>query len=232
MSEYMEKHSVSRLVGAPPGYVGYDEGGQLTEAVRRNPYTIVLLDEIEKAHPDVFNILLQVLDDGRLTDSRGVVVDFKNTVLIMTSNIGSKLLLEGVTADGKIPDDVNKTVMDLLKANFKPEFLNRIDDTILFTPLSLGDVKNIIVKMTDQLSRRLADQDITLEMSDAALSFIAENAYEPAYGARPLKRYLTHEVETPLAKEIIGGKIMPKSKVTVDLVDNKLNFVTIELAVD
>ncbi|MDR0920917.1 MAG: ATP-dependent chaperone ClpB [Lactobacillales bacterium] len=224
MSEYMEKHSVSRLVGAPPGYVGYDEGGQLTEAVRRNPYTIVLLDEIEKAHPDVFNILLQVLDDGRLTDSKGVVVDFKNTVLIMTSNIGSHLLLDGVKEDGTIPEEVEDQVMELLKGSFKPEFLNRIDDTILFTPLSLEDVKNIIVKMTAQLSKRLEEQEITLEISDNAKTWIAENAYEPAYGARPLKRYLTKEVETPLAKEIVAGKIMPKTKVIVDVENDQLTF--------
>jgi ATP-dependent Clp protease ATP-binding subunit ClpB len=226
MSEYMEKYSVSRLVGAPPGYVGYDEGGQLTEAVRRNPYTIVLLDEIEKAHPDVFNILLQVLDDGRLTDSKGVVVDFKNTVLIMTSNIGSQVLLEGVSDDGKIPEYVQDEVMTMLKGHFKPEFLNRIDDTILFTPLSLDNVKDIIKKMTRQLATRLEEQEIELEITDDASTWIAENAYEPAYGARPLKRYLTKNVETPLAKEIIAGKVMPKSRVTVALEDGKLVFRT------
>ena len=185
MSEYMEKHAVSRLVGAPPGYVGYEEGGQLTEAVRRNPYTIVLLDEIEKAHPDVFNILLQVLDDGRLTDSKGRVVDFKNTVLIMTSNIGSQLLLEGVSADGTIPEEVEEQVRTILRGHFKPEFLNRIDDTILFTPLSLENVKGIVDKMVAQLAKRLDYQEIHLTISDEAKTWIAENAYEPAYGARP-----------------------------------------------
>ncbi|ASZ07398.1 chaperone protein ClpB [Enterococcus thailandicus] len=229
MSEYMEKHSVSRLVGAPPGYVGYEEGGQLTEAVRRNPYTIVLLDEIEKAHPDVFNILLQVLDDGRLTDSKGRVVDFKNTVLIMTSNIGSQLLLEGVTAEGTIPEAVEEQVRTILRGNFKPEFLNRIDDTILFTPLSLENVKGIVNKMVAQLARRLEHQEIQLEISEAARTWIAETAYEPAYGARPLKRFITKEVETPLAKEIVAGHVLPKSKVTIDFLAGKLQFSTEEL---
>lgn len=224
MSEYMEKHAVSRLVGAPPGYIGYEEGGQLTEAVRRNPYTIVLLDEIEKAHPDVFNILLQVLDDGRLTDSKGRVVDFKNTVLIMTSNIGSQLLLEGVTPEGTIPEEVENQVMNILKGHFKPEFLNRIDDTILFTPLSLDNVKGIIGKMTAQLAHRLEQQEIVLEITDEAKTWIAENGYEPAYGARPLKRFINREVETPLAKEIVSGRVMPKTKVTISLLDNQLVF--------
>lgn len=229
MSEYMEKHAVSRLVGAPPGYVGYEEGGQLTEAVRRNPYTIVLLDEIEKAHPDVFNILLQVLDDGRLTDSKGRVVDFKNTVLIMTSNIGSQLLLEGVSADGTIPEEVEEQVRTILRGHFKPEFLNRIDDMILFTPLSLENVKGIVDKMVAQLAKRLDYQEIHLTISDEAKTWIAENAYEPAYGARPLKRFITKEVETPLAKEIVAGHILPKSKVTITLLAEKLHFETEEL---
>ncbi|MGO2083147.1 ATP-dependent chaperone ClpB [Vagococcus sp.] len=226
MSEYMEKHSVSRLVGAPPGYVGYEEGGQLTEAVRRSPYTIVLLDEIEKAHPDVFNILLQVLDDGRLTDSKGRVVDFKNTVLIMTSNLGSQILLEGTNEKGDITPEAVDQVEGLLKTHFKPEFLNRIDDTILFTPLSLDDVKEIIVKMTDQLTHRLEHQEIYLEISEAAKNWIAEQAYDPIYGARPIKRFLTREVETPLAKEIIGGNIPPKSKIIIEETDGKLSFLT------
>ncbi|MEO1770834.1 ATP-dependent chaperone ClpB [Candidatus Enterococcus ferrettii] len=224
MSEYMEKHAVSRLVGAPPGYIGYEEGGQLTEAVRRNPYTIILLDEIEKAHPDVFNILLQVLDDGRLTDSKGRVVDFKNTVLIMTSNIGSQLLLDGVTADGEIPESVQEQVMNMLRGHFKPEFLNRIDDTILFTPLSLENVKGIVEKLVAQLSLRLEDQEIQLIITDQAKSWIAENAYEPQYGARPLKRFITREVETPLAKEIIAGRILPKTQVTLELLNDQLVF--------
>ncbi|MBO1305507.1 ATP-dependent chaperone ClpB [Enterococcus sp. 669A] len=224
MSEYMEKHAVSRLVGAPPGYVGYEEGGQLTEAVRRNPYTIILLDEIEKAHPDVFNILLQVLDDGRLTDSKGRVVDFKNTVMIMTSNIGSQLLLDGVTADGEIPEPIQEQVMNLLRGHFKPEFLNRIDDTILFTPLSLENVKGIVEKLVAQLSQRLEDQEIQLVITDHAKAWIAENAYEPQYGARPLKRFITREVETPLAKEIIAGRVLPKTKVTIELLADQLAF--------
>ena len=224
MSEYMEKHSVSRLVGAPPGYVGYEEGGQLTEAVRRNPYTIVLLDEIEKSHPDVFNILLQVLDDGRLTDSKGRVVDFKNTVMIMTSNIGSQLLLEGVTADGTISEEVEEQVMTILRGHFKPEFLNRIDDTILFTPLSLDNVKGIIGKMMNQLSKRLEHQEIELIISEEAKTWIAESGYDPAYGARPLKRFITKEIETPLAKEIVSGKVMPKTQVIIELIAGKLVF--------
>ena len=224
MSEYMEKHSVSRLVGAPPGYVGYEEGGQLTEAVRRNPYTIILLDEIEKAHPDVFNILLQVLDDGRLTDSKGRLVDFKNTVLIMTSNIGSQVLLDGVTADGKIPEATKEQVLSMLQGHFKPEFLNRIDDTILFTPLSLEDVKGIVEKIVQHLSHRLEEQEIQLAITEDAKSWIAEKAYEPQYGARPLKRFITREVETPLAKEIIAGRVMPKTKVSIELFDDQLVF--------
>lgn len=224
MSEYMEKHSVSRLVGAPPGYVGYEEGGQLTEAVRRNPYTIILLDEIEKAHPDVFNILLQVLDDGRLTDSKGRLVDFKNTVLIMTSNIGSQLLLDGVTSEGKIPEATKEQVLSMLRGHFKPEFLNRIDDTILFTPLSLEDVKGIVEKIVQHLSHRLEEQEIQLDITEDAKSWIAEKAYEPQYGARPLKRFITREVETPLAKEIIAGRVMPKTKVSIELFDDQLVF--------
>ncbi|MCI0129765.1 MULTISPECIES: ATP-dependent chaperone ClpB [Enterococcaceae] len=228
MSEYMEKHSVSRLVGAPPGYVGYEEGGQLTEAVRRSPYTIVLLDEIEKAHPDVFNILLQVLDDGRLTDSKGRVVDFKNTVLIMTSNIGSQLLLDGVDEDGNVSESAKEGVLDMLRGHFKPEFLNRIDDTILFSPLTLDNVKDIIVKMTESLTRRLAHQDIKLTISEDAKTWIAEQAYDPIYGARPIKRFLTKEVETPLAKEIVAGKIGPKTDVMIEVVEGKLSFTALQ----
>ena len=224
MSEYMEKHAVSRLVGAPPGYIGYEEGGQLTEAVRRNPYTIVLLDEIEKAHPDVFNLLLQVLDDGRLTDSKGRVVDFKNTVLIMTSNIGSQLLLSGVTAQGHISEEVEEQVLQTLRGHFKPEFLNRIDDTILFTPLSLEDVKGLVEKIISHLATRLAQQEIYLTISDAAKTWLAENSYEPAYGARPLRRFITKEVETPLAREIVSGRVMPKTEVTIELLNNQLVF--------
>ncbi|MFV0558493.1 MAG: ATP-dependent chaperone ClpB [Enterococcus sp.] len=224
MSEYMEKHALSRLVGAPPGYVGYDEDGQLTEAVRRNPYTIVLLDEIEKAHPDVFNLLLQVLDDGRLTDSKGHIVDFKNTVLIMTSNIGSQLLLEGVSAEGDISAATKETVLNLLRGHFKPEFLNRIDDTILFTPLSLADVTGIVEKNIAQLAKRLEIQEIVLEITTEAKAWIAQKSYEPAYGARPLRRFITREVETPLAKEIVSGRVLPKTKVVISLLNDKLVF--------
>lgn len=227
MSEYMEKHSVSRLIGAPPGYVGHEEGGQLTETIRRQPYSVILFDEIEKAHPDVFNILLQVLDDGRLTDSKGRVVDFKNTVLIMTSNIGSQLLLEGVE-NGKITESTQESVMQLLQSHFRPEFLNRVDDTILFTPLSMNDIKGIIVKMTRQLAERLEKQEITLEISEAAQDWIAENAYDPIYGARPIKRFLTRHVETPLAKEIIAGHLMPNTVVTITVENNELRFESTE----
>ena len=226
MSEYMEKHSISRLVGAPPGYVGYDEGGQLTEAVRRNPYTIVLLDEIEKAHPDVFNILLQVLDDGRLTDSKGVVVDFKNTVLIMTSNIGSRTMLDGISDDGVLENTTKAAVLDELRQHFKPEFLNRIDDTILFTPLTLAVVKQIIDKIVHQLSERLAQQDIKLELTQDAIDWIAENAYEPEYGARPIKRFMTKYLETPLAKALVGGQVVPNTVVLVGVKDDMLIFDT------
>lgn len=226
MSEYMEKYSVSRLVGAAPGYVGYEEGGQLTEAVRRNPYTIILLDEVEKAHPDVFNILLQVLDDGRLTDGQGRTVNFKNTILIMTSNLGSEFLLENDSTDGTISPEIKKKVMQLTQAHFKPEFLNRIDDILMFTPLTMDSVQKIVEKFIHQLSDRLESQDITLGIDEDAQKWIAKEGYNPAYGARPLQRFITNNVETPLAKEIIAGKILPHSKVTVTLVDNQLKFIT------
>ena len=222
MSEYMEKHSVSRLVGAPPGYVGYEEGGQLTEAVRRNPYTIVLLDEIEKAHPDVFNILLQVLDDGRLTDSKGRVVDFKNTVMIMTSNIGSQFLLE--TQSDTIDEETRTAVEGVLKATFKPEFLNRIDETIFFTPLSKDNIRGIITKMLNQLAVRVEDQEIVLSFTDELKDWIADNAYNPVYGARPIARYIQREIETPLAKEIIRASILPGDQVKCDLGIDHVTF--------
>ena len=225
MSEYMEKYSVSRLVGAAPGYVGYEEGGQLTEAVRRNPYTIILLDEVEKAHPDVFNILLQVLDDGRLTDGQGRTVNFKNTILIMTSNLGSEFLLENDSTDGTISPEIKKKVMQLTQAHFKPEFLNRIDDILMFTPLTMDSVQKIVEKFIHQLSDRLESQEITLGIDEDAQKWIAKEGYNPAYGARPLQRFITNNVETPLAKEIIAGKILPHSKVTVTLVDNQLKFI-------
>ncbi|MFD1433146.1 ATP-dependent chaperone ClpB [Lacticaseibacillus yichunensis] len=224
MSEYMDKISVSRLVGAAPGYVGYEEGGQLTEAVRRNPYTIVLLDEIEKAHPDVFNILLQVLDDGRLTDSQGRTVDFKNTIIIMTSNLGSESLLDSMAQDGAITDAAKATVMSQVRSHFKPEFLNRIDDIIMFNPLSLADVEKIAVKDLASLSDRLADQEVTLDVTPAAQEWLADKGYEPAYGARPLQRLITTAVETPLAKKLIAGEILPQSTVEIGVKDGGLTF--------
>lgn len=224
MSEYMEKASVSRLVGAAPGYVGYEQGGQLTEAVRRNPYTIVLLDEIEKANPDVFNILLQVLDDGRLTDGQGRTVDFKNTIIIMTSNLGSEYLLDGVQADGTVSQQAKDQVRQLVNKAFKPEFLNRIDDIIMFHPLSLDDVKQIAVKDLHQLGTRLADQQITLDITPEAQTWLADKGYDPAFGARPLQRLITRAVETPLAKELIRGTIEPGQEVVITVVDDQLQF--------
>lgn len=224
MSEYMEKANVSRLVGAAPGYIGYEEGGQLTEAVRRNPYTIVLFDEIEKAHPDVFNILLQVLDDGRLTDGQGRTIDFRNTILILTSNLGSEILLNDLEADDKISPEAKKQVLDVAKAHFKPEFLNRIDDIIMFSPLSLNAIGKIVDKFIAQLSNRLEEQEISLTISDSARQWLAQKGYDPAYGARPLQRFITNQVETPLAREIISGEILPHSKVEIDLKDENLVF--------
>ncbi|MBQ4401260.1 MAG: AAA family ATPase, partial [Synergistaceae bacterium] len=218
-----EKHSVSRLVGAPPGYVGYDEGGQLTEAVRRRPYSVVLFDEIEKAHPDVFNILLQVLDDGRITDSHGHVVDFKNTVIIMTSNIGSQALIEGITG-GMIPVSTREEVMQTLRGNFRPEFLNRVDDVVMFKPLTMEEVKEIVKILISDLQARLADRQIELNFSDEALSLIAEGGYDPVYGARPLKRYITHNVETKLARAMIGGGVKEHTVVNVGVKAGNLVF--------
>lgn len=223
MSEYMEKESVSRLVGAAPGYIGYEEGGQLTEAVRRNPYSIVLFDEIEKAHPEVFNILLQVLDDGRLTDGQGRTVNFRNTILIMTSNLGSDLLLKN-QSENKIDDNIRNQVQDVLHGYFRPEFLNRIDDIIMFTPLSKQDVRQIVIKLIHNLSMRLSDQEISLSISDDAQDYIVEQAYDPAFGARPLRRYITKNVETPLAKEIISGRVRPNSTVNIDVLNDQLVF--------
>lgn len=223
MSEYMEKESVSRLVGAAPGYIGYEEGGQLTEAVRRNPYSIVLFDEIEKAHPEVFNILLQVLDDGRLTDGQGRTVNFRNTILIMTSNLGSDLLLKN-QSENKIDDNIRNQVQDVLHGYFRPEFLNRIDDIIMFTPLSKQDVRQIVIKLIHNLSMRLSDQEISLSISDDAQDYIVEQAYDPAFGARPLRRYITKNVETPLAKEIIRGRVRPNSTVNIDVLNDQLVF--------
>lgn len=222
MSEYMEKYSVSRLIGAPPGYVGYEEGGQLTEAVRRKPYSVVLFDEIEKAHPDVFNVLLQVLDDGRITDSQGRCVDFKNTILIMTSNIGSMYLLDGIGEDGEIKEENQKLVMEDLRAHFRPEFLNRLDEIIMFKPLTKSDISNIINLLMEELNKRLSDKEICIELMDRAKDFIVESAYDPVYGARPLKRYLQKHVETLSAKLILADEVKAGDIISIDVEDNKL----------
>ncbi|WP_379969986.1 ATP-dependent chaperone ClpB [Ectobacillus sp. sgz5001026] len=226
MSEYMEKHSVSRLVGAPPGYVGYEEGGQLTEAVRRKPYSVILLDEIEKAHPEVFNILLQMLDDGRITDSQGRTVDFKNTVIIMTSNIGSHYLLEGLADDGSIKEEARKQVFQQLRTHFRPEFLNRVDETILFKPLTMKEILAIIDKLIQELGVRLAERNIQITLSVEAKQFIADSAFDPAYGARPLKRFIQRQVETKLARELIAGTIHDDSTVVIDAEKGELSVKT------
>ena len=223
MSEYMEKHSVSRLIGAPPGYVGYDEGGQLTEAVRRKPYSVVLFDEIEKAHPDVFNVLLQVLDDGRITDSQGRTVDFKNTILIMTSNIGAAYLLDGISENGEIHPEAEKMVMNDLRAHFRPEFLNRLDETILFKPLSKENIGGIIKMIIADLNKRLSDRELTVALSTEAESFIIDNAYDPVYGARPLKRYIQKYVETLSAKLILADEVEQGDTIWIDVEDGKLS---------
>lgn len=215
MSEYMEKHSVSRLIGAPPGYIGYEEGGQLTEAVRRNPYSVILMDEIEKAHPEVFNILLQALDDGRITDSQGRVVDFKNTVIIMTSNIGSQFLLEQEENTTEISDSSREKVMGQLRTSFRPEFLNRIDEIILFKPLSMAEIKNIVIKMLKELQNRLKEKQITITISEGAKEFIAVHGFDPIYGARPLKRFIQRNIETKLAREIIAGRVFEGATVKI-----------------
>ena len=224
MSEYMEKHSVARLIGAPPGYVGYDEGGQLTEAVRPKPYSVILFDEIEKAHPDVFNTLLQLLDDGRLTDSQGRTVDFRNTIVIMTSNIGSYRMLDGINPDGSFASDVYTEVMGELRQHFKPEFLNRVDETVLFKPLLPEQIGQIIDLQLRRLQKRLEERKIALELTEAAHEFIGDAAYDPHYGARPLKRYLQSHVETPLAKFIIGGQVRDDQRVVIDATEEGLTF--------
>ena len=222
MSEYMEKHSVARLIGAPPGYVGYEEGGQLTEAVRRKPYSVVLFDEIEKAHPDVFNILLQVLDDGRITDSKGKTVDFKNTILIMTSNIGSSYLLEGIDEDGNIKPEAQDMVMNDLKNYFRPEFLNRLDETIMFKPLTKANITNIIDLLVKDLNRRLADKELSVELTPAAKNYVADHGYEPMYGARPLKRYLQKSVETLAARLILSDGVDAEDTILIDVENDQL----------
>ena len=222
MSEYMEKYSVSRLIGAPPGYVGYDEGGQLTEAVRRKPYSVVLFDEVEKAHPDVFNVLLQVLDDGRITDSQGRTVDFKNTILIMTSNIGSSYLLEGIDGQGNISEESQKMVMNDLRAHFRPEFLNRLDEMILFKPLTKKNIYDIIELLIADVNKRLADKEISISLTEAAKNYVVEGGYDPTYGARPLKRYLQKNVETLAARLMLEGNVGAQDRITIDAADGKL----------
>ena len=222
MSEYMEKHSVARLIGAPPGYVGFDEGGQLTEAVRRKPYCVVLFDEVEKAHPDVFNVLLQVLDDGRITDSRGRCVDFKNTIIVLTSNIGAQTLLEGIGDDGQISKEAEEGVLAQLRGYFRPEFLNRIDETILFNPLTKDDIGQITSLIVGQINGRLADKELSIELTDKARDYIIENGYDPIYGARPLKRYVQKTVETQAARLILSGRVSPKDVILVDVKDDNI----------
>jgi ATP-dependent Clp protease ATP-binding subunit ClpB len=217
MSEYMEKYSVSRLIGAPPGYVGYEEGGQLTEAVRRKPYSVVLFDEIEKAHPDVFNVLLQVLDDGHITDSQGRTVDFKNTILIMTSNIGSQYLLEGIDETGQIRPEAESMVMNDLRAHFRPEFLNRLDEIIMFKPLTKDNIGGIIDLLLADVNKRLADKEINIRLTEAAKDFVVEHGYDAAYGARPLKRYLTKHVDTLAARLILEGNVNPQDTIWIDV---------------
>ncbi|MCR4708323.1 MAG: ATP-dependent chaperone ClpB [Clostridiales bacterium] len=222
MSEYMEKHSVSRLIGAPPGYVGYDEGGQLTEAVRRRPYTVILFDEVEKAHPDVFNVLLQVLDDGRITDSQGRTVDFKNTIIILTSNLGSSFILEGIDGNGQITEEARKQVESMLKTQFRPEFLNRLDEIVFYKPLTRDEIDRIVDLQVNDLNRRLAAKQLSMRLTPAARALIVEQGYDPVYGARPLKRYLQRNVETLIARKIIGDNLAPHTEIVVDREDDTL----------
>ena len=222
MSEYMEKFSVSRLIGAPPGYVGYEEGGQLTEAVRRKPYSVILFDEIEKAHPDVFNVLLQVLDDGRITDSQGRTIDFKNTIIILTSNLGSEYILEGINDKGELTEEAKEKVEKLLKQSFRPEFLNRLDEIVFYKPLTQNETAKILDLLIADLNKRLETQEITIELTDNAKEYLIKNGYDPVYGARPLKRFVQKKVETLIAKEIIKQTILPKQKVIIDCKENDL----------
>jgi ATP-dependent Clp protease ATP-binding subunit ClpB len=222
MSEYMERHNVSRLIGAPPGYIGYEEGGQLTEAVRRKPYSVILFDEIEKAHNDVFNVLLQILDDGRVTDAQGRTVNFKNTVIIMTSNIGSPYLLEGVTSHGEITEEARASVMREMRQHFRPEFLNRVDDIVLFKPLTIEEIAQIVDLLTAELRQRLEDRNIALVLSDAARDFIARKGFDPVYGARPLRRFLQHQLETRIGRALIAGDVHEGATVQVDLHEDTL----------
>jgi ATP-dependent Clp protease ATP-binding subunit ClpB len=228
MSEFMEKHSVARLIGAPPGYVGYEEGGYLTEAVRRKPYSVILLDEVEKAHPDVFNVLLQVLDDGRLTDGHGRTVDFRNTVIIMTSNLGSQRIQE--LAGDENYDEMKAAVMEVVGQHFRPEFLNRVDDMVVFHPLTQDQIAAIVVIQLEYLEQRLAERDMRLELSDAAVATLAEAGYDPVYGARPLKRAIQQRIENPLAHEILSGTLAPGDVVRVDVADGEIVFQTAKAA--
>ena len=229
MSEYMEKYSVSRLIGAPPGYVGYEEGGQLTEAVRRKPYSVVLFDEIEKAHPDVFNVLLQVLDDGRITDSQGRTVDFKNTIIILTSNLGSSVLLDGIGADGEIREDAKQQVHELLRRSFRPEFLNRLDEIVFYKPLTKENITGIIDLLIQALSKRLEDKQLSVELTDAAKQYVIDNGYDPVYGARPLKRFLQRHVETLLGRTIIAGDLSEGTKLVVDYQNGELTVTPVSV---
>ena len=222
MSEYQEQHTTARLLGAPPGYLGHDEGGQLTEAVRRRPYSVVLFDEVEKAHPDVFNILLQVLDDGRITDSQGRTVDFKNTILILTSNLGSQYLLDGIGEDGEISTEAREQVQALLRRTFRPEFLNRLDEIVFYKPLTRDNITAIIDLQIDALNRRLADKQITCRLTEAAKQYIIDAAYDPQFGARPLRRYVQHTVETLLARRLLEGSILPGQTLAVDVENGEL----------
>ena len=222
MSEYMEKFSVSRLIGAPPGYVGYEEGGQLTEAVRRRPYSVILFDEVEKAHPDVFNALLQVLDDGRITDGQGRTVDFKNTVIILTSNLGSQLLLDGIGADGEIQEETKAQISELLKHSFRPEFLNRLDETVFYKPLTRDNVTHIVDLLADGLNARLAEKQLRVTLTGDAKAFIVDAAYDSVYGARPLRRYMQHTVETLIAKKLLAGEVAPGTELRVTVQDGAL----------
>ena len=220
MSEYMEKYSVSRLIGAPPGYVGYDEGGQLTEAVRRKPYSVILFDEVEKAHPDVFNVLLQVLDDGRITDGQGRTVDFKNTVIILTSNLGSAAILDGIEYDGTLSNQAKEEVEKLLKRSFRPEFLNRLDEVVFFKPLDKKEIRAIVKLLAKSLEKRLEEKQLKMTMTDKAVDYIVEKGYDPVYGARPLKRYMQHSLETVLAKRILAGGFTTGDTLRIDADEN------------
>jgi len=232
MTEYMEKFSVSRLIGAPPGYVGYDEGGQLTEAVRRKPYSVVLFDEVEKAHPDVFNILLQVLDDGRITDSQGRTVDFKNTIIILTSNLGSQIIQQGIDADGHLTDEARKQTEALLKTQFRPEFLNRLDEVVIYTPLTRDQIVEIMHLMIKGLDRRLADRRLTVQLTPAAEQWVVDNGYDSVYGARPLKRFIQRAVETPIARLLIERDLPEDTAIIVDVENDEVVLKTREAALE